>query len=280
LDVGSWCDEVLRIDLHIHSTASDGSLSPAGVVDAALAGGLHIIAIADHDTIGGIVPAQQAAEGRVHVIPALELSTHHAGTELHMLGYYVNPHDAALQRFGSRAANRREERMRDMIDRLVHVGVHVEFADVLAAAGPKPESIGRPHLARALVQRGYVTTVSDAFDRFIGDDGPAFVATQLLTPVQAIELIQAAGGVAVWAHPRSDMLERLLPQLVEQGINGLECYRPRVPPAEADRIAALAARHGLVVTGGSDWHGDWHGPLGGFAVERDDVAAFLEIGGI
>jgi 3',5'-nucleoside bisphosphate phosphatase len=270
----------LRIDLHIHSTASDGSLSPAGVVSSARAGGLHVIALADHDTIAGVVPAQDAAEGSVHVIPALELSTYHDGGELHMLGYYVDPREPTLQRFGSRAANRREERMRDMIDRLERVGIHVEYADVLAAAGPKPESIGRPHLARALLQRGYVSTMSDAFDRYIGDDGPAFVATRLLTPGEAIELIHAAGGVAVWAHPRTDMLEPMLPALVDQGLNGLECYRPRVTPSEADRIADLATRHGLVVTGGSDWHGDWHGPLGTFAVERDDVAAFLEIGGI
>jgi 3',5'-nucleoside bisphosphate phosphatase len=277
---GSWCVDILRIDLHIHSTASDGSLSPAAVVSAARAGGLHIIALADHDTIAGVVPAQQAAEGSVHVIPALELSTYHDGGELHMLGYFVDPHNPTLQRFGSRASNRREERMRDMIDRLDQVGVHVEYADVLAAAGPKPDSIGRPHLARALVQRGYVTTVSDAFDRYIGDDGPAFVATRLLTPGEAIELIQAAGGIAVWAHPRSDVLEPLLPALVEQGLDGIECFRPRVPPSEADRIASLALRNGLVVTGGSDWHGDWHGSLGSFAVAREEVAAFLEIGGI
>lgn len=270
----------MRIDLHIHSTASDGSLSPGAVVQAARTGGLHIIALADHDTVAGVATAQQAAEGSLHVIPALELSTHHDGGELHMLGYYVDPVNPALARFGSRASSRREERMRDMIDRLDAVGVHVDYADVLAAAGPRPESIGRPHLARALVQRGYVATMSDAFDRYIGDDGPAFVSTRLLSPADAIELIHAAGGIAVWAHPRSDLLEPMLPALVEQGLDGVECYRPRVGPSEAERIAQLAARHNLLITGGSDWHGDWHGPLGGFAVDREDVAAFLEVGGI
>jgi 3',5'-nucleoside bisphosphate phosphatase len=271
----------LRIDLHIHSTASDGSLSPAGVVAAARAGGLHVIALADHDTVGGVTAAQQAAEGTLHVIPAVELSTHHeTSAELHMLGYFVDPLDPTLTRFGTRASARREERMRDMIDRLDGVGVRVNYADVLAAAGPKPESIGRPHLARALVQRGYAATMSDAFDRYIGDDGPAFVATRLLTPAEAIELIHAAGGIAVWAHPRSDMLEPWLPALVEQGLNGLECFRPRATPADTERVAALAARHDLILTGGSDWHGEWHGPLGSFFVERDDVAAFLEVGGI
>jgi 3',5'-nucleoside bisphosphate phosphatase len=270
----------LRIDLHIHSTASDGSLSPAAVVTAARAGRLHVIAVADHDTVGGVREAQAAATGSVHVIPALEISTYHGGSELHMLGYFIDPQNPTLLRFGERAAGRREERMRDMIDRLGGVGIHVAWADVLAAAGSRPDSIGRPHLARALVQRGFVPTVAEAFDRYIGDHGPAFVPTRLVTPAQAIELIHAVGGVAVWAHPRPDLLEAELPEFTAAGLDGIECYRPRLSSPEADRLAAIATRHGLFVTGGSDWHGDWHGPLGDFAVERDDVAAFLEIGGI
>lgn len=270
----------LRIDLHIHSTASDGSLTPGAVVSAARAGNLQVMAIADHDTVAGVFPAQQAAAGTVHVVPAVELSTHHPGGELHMLGYGIDPVHPLLLDFGARAANRREERMREMIERLDRVGVHVGWADVLAAAGPRPESLGRPHLARAMVQRGYVGTMSDAFDRYIGDDGPAFVPTLLLTPPAAIELIHATGGVAVWAHPRFDALDLELAGLVASGLDGLECYRPRVVGADAQRIADLAARHSLFITGGSDWHGDWHGPLGDFAVEREDVAAFLEVMGI
>jgi 3',5'-nucleoside bisphosphate phosphatase len=270
----------LRIDLHIHSTASDGSLSPADVVRAAHAGRLHVIALADHDTIAGVLPAQTAATGTVHVIPALELSTNHRGAELHMLGYYVDPQHPALLSFNQRAGERRVERMHDMIDRLRNVGIHVSYDDVLAAAGPRPASIGRPHLARALLQRGYILTVAEAFDRFIGDDGPAFVPTRLITPAEAIALVHSAGGVAVWAHPRYDVLEPELPPMIEAGLDGVECYRPRVNSAEAERIAGVAERNRLFVTGGSDWHGDWHGPLGDFAVERDDVAAFLEIGGI
>jgi 3',5'-nucleoside bisphosphate phosphatase len=270
----------LRIDLHIHSTASDGSLSPGAVVAAAQAGRLDIIAVADHDTVGGVLEAQTAARGRLHVIPAIELSTDNAGAELHMLGYYVDPLHPQLVAFGERAAHRREERMHDMIERLATAGVHVDFADVLAAAGQRTESIGRPHLARALVQRGYVETVSAAFDRFIGDHGPAFVATRLITPPDAIALIHAAGGVAVWAHPRPDTLTGALPRMREWGLDGVECYRPRVPASDAAATAKLVTRQGLFATGGSDWHGEWHGPLGDFALDRDDVAAFLEIGGI
>lgn len=270
----------MRIDLHIHSTASDGSVTPAGVATAARAGGLHIIALADHDTVGGVLAAQAAGEGAVHVIPALELSTFHEGAELHMLGYYVDPLNPTLVSFGERAANRREARMRDMLERLAHLGMHVAFDDVLAAAGPRPESIGRPHLARAMVQRGYVSTIPDAFDRFIGDDGPAFVATRLINPAEAIELIHGAGGVAVWAHPRPDALATDLVRMIDWGLDGIECYRPRNTGAEIQYLEGTAQQHGLLVTGGSDWHGDWHGPLGTWSVDREEIAAFLEVGGI
>jgi 3',5'-nucleoside bisphosphate phosphatase len=270
----------LRIDLHIHSTASDGSLSPGAVVNAARAGGLDIIALADHDTIAGVPAAQVAAAGGVHVIPALELSTREAGAELHMLGYYIDLQEPSLVAFSERASGRREERMHDMIALLAKLGIHVTFAEVLVAAGARPDSIGRPHLARALVQKGYASGVADVFDRYIGDDGPAFVPTALITPGDAIDLIHGAGGVAVWAHPRPDALTAGLRTLADRGMDGVECYRPRNTAAEAEHIARTAAAHGLFVTGGSDWHGDWHGPLGDFAVDRDDVAAFLDAGGI
>jgi 3',5'-nucleoside bisphosphate phosphatase len=270
----------LKIDLHIHSTASDGSLPPAGVVHAARAGGLHIIALADHDTVGGVAPAQQAAYGFLHVIPALELSTNHNGAELHMLGYFIDLANAALVQYGERASAARALRMHEMIERLDAVGVHIAFDEVLAAAGPRPHSLGRPHLARAMLHRGYVTNVSDAFDRFIGDDCPAFVPTRLIAPAEAIELIHAATGVAVWAHPRTDQLTADLSRFVEWGLDGVECYRPRVAHADAERMVALARNAGLLVTGGSDWHGEWQGRLGEFALERDDVGAFLDAGGI
>ncbi|HSJ32319.1 MAG TPA: PHP domain-containing protein [Longimicrobiales bacterium] len=270
----------MRIDLHIHSTASDGSLPPTAVVDAARLGGLHIIALADHDTIGAVDAARAAGAGSVHVIPAIEISTTRSGTELHMLGYYVDTKYPALVAYGERASGAREVRMRDMVQRLNTAGIHVAYDDVLAAAGPRPESIGRPHLARALVKRGYAHSVSEAFDRLIGDHAAAFVPTRLMSPPEAIDLIHAAGGVAVWAHPRLDLLEPDLPQMIEWGLDGVECYRPRVMHADAERIASVAARSGLFVTGGSDWHGEWQGRLGDFAVERDDITEFLEIGGI
>src|SRR5690606_2514268 len=151
--------------------------------------------------------------------------------------------------------------------RLQELGINVTFDDVLAAAGPRPDSLGRPHLARALFQRGFVSTVSEAFDRYIGDQGPAFVPTALITPFEAIDLIHGAGGVAVWAHPRADMLPVALPALREHGLDGIECYRPRLTHGDIERIERVAQGAGMFVTGGSDWHGEWQGRLGDFAVD-------------
>jgi 3',5'-nucleoside bisphosphate phosphatase len=156
--------------------------------------------------------------------------------------------------------------------------VHVAYEDVLAAAGPAPDSIGRPAPGPRLVQRGYVATVADAFDRFIGDDGPAFVPTRLINARRGHRADPRRRRRRRLGASAVDLLEPELPRMVEWGLDGVECYRPRnVPTPTGSRTAA---RHGLLVTGGSDWHGDWHGPLGDFAVERDDVAAFLEVGGI
>lgn len=272
--------EFLRIDLHIHSNASDGGLSPVAVVEAARAGGLDVIALADHDTVAGVEAAQAAARGLLHVIPALEVSTSHDGSEIHVLGYFVKVRHPALQQYGERAALTREARMREMIELLGRRGVTVTLDEVLTAGTARPRSLGRPHLARALVQRGIVGSVSEAFDRYIGDDGPAFVPTRLISPAEAIELIHAAGGIAVWAHPRPDQVAEKLPQFIAWGLDGVECYRPRVHPVDAERLADAAHRDQLLVTGGSDWHGEWQGRLGDFAIDRDEVAAFLDAGGI
>lgn len=270
----------MRIDLHMHSTASDGAFAPAEVVRAAAAGGLHVIALADHDTTAGVAPALAAARGQLHVIPALEVSTTLEGVEHHVLGYYVDVTHPRILSFGDVASSRRRERMRGMIGRLEGLGVSVPFEEVAAAAGPDARAVGRPHLARALVERGYANSFADAFDRYIGDHGPAYLPTNLLTPADAIALIHEAGGVAIWAHPRPDALTRLLPQFLEWGLDGIECFRPRLSPAETAVVEGAARAHDLLVTGGSDWHGEWHGRLGTFAVSADDVAAFLARGGI
>lgn len=270
----------MRIDLHLHSTASDGSLTPAALAHAAARGGLDVIALADHDTVAGIDEASRAAAGAVHVIPAIEISaTHHAG-ELHVLGYFVDPSHPALIEYSGEAVRARRIRMHGMLERLERLGVHVEYEEVAAVAGPDGDAIGRPHLARALIQRGYVQSFSDAFDRYIGDRAPAFLPTELLPPAAAIDLIHGAGGVAVWAHPRASLFKREIRRFARWGLDGVECFRPRCPPEECLALEATTRTLGLLVTGGSDWHGEWHGRLGEFSMSREEVGAFLCHGGI
>lgn len=270
----------MRIDLHLHSTASDGALSPGALVRAAEAGGLDIIAITDHDTTGGVAAARAAQSTRVHVIAGIEVSTSLDANEVHVLGYFVDPTHPRLVEYSGRAATWRRERMRQMIGRLDEIGVRIAYDDVLAVAGVSAESLGRPHLARALMQRGYVQSHAEAFDRYIGNGAPAFLPAQLLDPQGAIDLIHDAGGIAVWAHPRPDRFEPDLPRLIALGLDGVECFRPRVTASDALRMESVARQAGLLVTGGSDWHGEWHGRLGDYAVGREEVGALLDRGGI
>ena len=270
----------MRIDLHLHTTASDGSLSPGALVQAARVGGLDIIAVTDHDTTAGLNAAVEAGAGTVHVIPGIELSTAYDVGEIHVLGYFIDAESPRLAAYAHTASDHRRDRMHRMIGRLGEIGVNVRYEEVLAAAGTEPESLGRPHLAKALVQRGYVSTFSEAFDRYIGNDGPAFFPAQILTPAEAISIIHEAGGLAVWAHPRPDIFLRSIEEFHALGLDGVECFRPRATPTESAQIEARTRELGMLTTGGSDWHGSWHGPLGSFCVTRDDVGAFLERGGI
>jgi 3',5'-nucleoside bisphosphate phosphatase len=269
-----------RIDLHLHTTASDGGLAPRELVQAARAGRLDIIAVADHDTTAGVpdAVAEAGAAGDVRVVPALEVSSTMAGQDLHVLGYFIDVGHPALERYAATAAGRRRERLLQMAERLRGLGLPVGDEDVataIAATG----SPGRPHLARILVERGWVRSHGEAFERYLGDGGPAFIPVELLTPGEAIALIRDAGGVAVWAHPPPAALERELPRMVSWGLGGLECFRPRALPEERSRLLAAARAHGLVASGGSDWHGVWQGALGDFAVGEADVKALLAFGG-
>jgi 3',5'-nucleoside bisphosphate phosphatase len=270
----------MRIDLHIHSTASDGAHGPREIVARARGAGLHVIALADHDTTAGVPEALAVAGTHVQVIPALEISAAHAGRDLHVLGYFVDLAAPALVRYVERARGVRQERMREMIGRLATLDVVVDFDEVMAEAGPDAESLARPHLARVLMAAGHVATVSEAFDRYIGDEGPAFVPARMLDVAGAIRLIHEAGGLAVWAHPPTALVDMALPAFVEAGLDGVECYRPRLQEAELHRLLQRARRHGLVVTGGSDWHGEWQGDLGSFYLQSDQVREFLERGGL
>ena len=271
----------MRLDLHIHTTASDGAWSPAAVARGA-AGRLDVIAITDHDTLAGLEGARSGAAGLpLHVIPAVELSSTYRGRDIHVLGYFVDPDAPALKAHQAHAESARERRMAEMIDRLRDQGVHVQMEAVLAVAGPERASIGRPHLARALVEAGHAVSVPDAFDRLIGDGHAAFVPTAILDPAGAVEVVKSAGGIAVWAHPPTDLIDPLLRGLVRAGLRGLEVYRPRLDAQAMGHLERTARSAGLVVTGGSDWHTpDAGSALGDFHVTGDELARFLEEGGM
>lgn len=247
-----------------------------------MAGGLDVIALADHDTTAGVGPAQEAAAGKsLQVIPAIEVSSTWQGREVHVLGYFVDPQAPGLVAHGRRALTVREERMRRMVERLAAQGIGVTFDEVEAAAGPDRVNIGRPHLAKALVKGGHATSVPDAFNTLIGDQHPAFVPTELLGPVDAVALIAASGGIPVWAHPPGDLLDALLPVLLREGLRGLEVYRPNNSRSDVVRLEGICRTAGLLLTGGSDWHTPDYGvPLGAFHVTGDEVEKLLAAGGM
>jgi 3',5'-nucleoside bisphosphate phosphatase len=269
----------MHLDLHLHSTASDGRSSPAGVVEAAIAGSLDVIALTDHDTVAGLEDAFDAAQGRsIDVIPAIEVSSSEHGSELHILGYFVDPASSGMRRHGERAGTGRASRLEAMVERLRRQGIEVSFDAVLEQAGDDVASLGRPHLARELERAGYVDSVPEAFDRYIGNEHPAYIPVQLLNPGEAIALIRESGGIPVWAHPPMWGFEERLVELVKLGLRGVEVYRPRNSPRWMRQLLRGAADSGLLVSGGSDWHGPDDGTLGDFRVTSDEVQGLLDAG--
>lgn len=254
----------MRIDLHLHTTASDGQYSPEAIVQSARRLALDVIAITDHDTIDGIAPAQAEAQRAgalppIRVLPGIELSAEDEAGDVHMLGYCFDPESTVLRDRLVDFRSRRYSRGQMIVEKLAALGMPLSWEQVLAhaTAGDVTGSIGRPHIARALVDAGYVDSVRMAFDRYLHNGGPAYVARARLTPEEAVELIHAAGGVAVLAHPGllADplaMVERLVPV----GLDGVEVMHPKNPVTVRLNVLALASRYDLIVTGGSDFHGD------------------------
>lgn len=270
----------MRADLHLHTTVSDGLVSPSELVRRAVEGGLALISVTDHDTAAGVREAQRAAEDTpLTVLAGAELSSSENGRELHILGYGLNPEAPELQTHHEAATERRRERMAEMLERLaLAADIHLDMGDVEAAADEQTCMIGRPHLAEALVAAGHADDVSHAFDTLIGDGHAAFVPTNLGSPAEAIEVIRQAGGIAVWAHPPMSLLDEMVEPLQEAGLRGLEAYRPAWSPRRIRKVAQVAEAHGLVLTGGSDWHGrPEHGAPGDFWVRWGQIRPFLEL---
>jgi predicted metal-dependent phosphoesterase TrpH len=264
----------MRIDLHTHTTASDGILAPESLVDEAKARGVGLLAVADHDTTAAVDAAIEAGRrAGVEVWPAVELSCDVPDGEVHILGYFIDHRLAWMQQLLGRLQDGRERRAERMVERLAALGAPIPLARVKALADGG--AIGRPHVARALLEAGHVKSVSEAFDQFIGRHGPAYVERVKMTPVQAVGVIRAAGGLAVLAHPGWGFQDATLPDLVAGGLDGIEVYYPDHAPHQVEHYAALAARCGLLVTGGTDFHGSGLAtrvPLGSQYVPESIVA--------
>ncbi len=245
-----------KIDLHIHSTASDGRLSPAEVVRKSAGAGLTVIALADHDTVDGVVPALEAAKTfpRLKVIPGVEISTNVPTGEVHVLGYFIDYTHPELEATLRGMRNSRQQRAQGMIAKLKKLGLAIEWERVKEIAGSG--SIGRPHLAQAMLEKGYIASIKEAFTKYIAWGGPAYVEREKMTPVEAVALILQANGLPVLAHPLTiNDPEAMVIELKASGLVGIEAYYDSSTAEEINRVVSLAKRHGLIATGGSDYHG-------------------------
>ncbi|MDI6815305.1 MAG: PHP domain-containing protein [Dehalococcoidales bacterium] len=245
-----------RVDLHIHSTASDGRFSPEAIVHKSAERGLTIIAIADHDSVDGIVPALVAAKAfpQLRVIPCVEISTDVPHGEVHVLGYFIDYTSHELKAALMRLRNSRRERAQGMIAKLRNLGIHIDWHRVQEIAGSG--SIGRPHIAQAMLEKGYITSFKEAFTKYLNQGGPAYVKWEKMTPVEAVELILRANGLPVLAHPLTiNDPEMMIVELKAAGLIGIEAYYDGYSGNEISRLVSLASRHNLIATGGSDYHG-------------------------
>lgn len=245
-----------KVDLHLHSSVSDGVLSPAGVVERAAELGLTVISLTDHDNVDGIAPALKAANKypSLVVIPGIEINTDTPAGEVHVLGYYIDHTNPEFLTALKKMRESRLKRAQKMIENLSTLGMPVEWERVKELSGKG--SVGRPHIARALLEKGYIETIKEAFEKYIGFGGPAYVPRKKMTPAEAIELITGAEGLAVLAHPLGiPNLDTLLKKLVRAGLIGLEVYYKDYSSEDRKRLASLADRYGLIATGGTDYHG-------------------------
>ncbi len=245
-----------KVDLHIHSTASDGRLSPAEVVGKSVAAGLTVIALADHDTVDSIVPALEAAKTfpRLEVIPAVEISTDVPRGDVHILGYFIDYTHPELTATLASLRSSRRERARAMIVKLKRLGIQIEWQRVQQIAGSS--TIGRPHIAQAMLEKGYISSIREAFTKYISWDGPAYVTRQKITPVEAVALIIKANGLPVLGHPSYvHDLDMMITELKAAGLVGMEVYYKDYTEEERNGLGRLARKHNLIATGGSDYHG-------------------------
>ncbi len=264
-----------KIDLHSHSRASDGEFPPDEVAVRAHAAGLAVWSLCDHDTVAGLEDARDAAERHgMRFVPGIELSAFLRGHEIHLLGHFVDPEHPALERFEDFLAVHRRGRIGKIVERLATLGVHLRLADIERWSGGK--TLGRPHVARAILETGVVASVKEAFDRFLGDGKPAYVGRFRLEAGDAVELVRGAGGTTTVAHPGVSRIgRRELERLRAVGVVGVEVNHVEHDPGMRARLLRMATKLDLVPTAGSDYHGETVAPdrhLGDVTMTEEDLA--------
>jgi predicted metal-dependent phosphoesterase TrpH len=250
----------MAVDLHTHSSYSDGSDHPADIVEGAVAAGLTALSLSDHDTFEGIAEAESAANGRIAFVPGVELSVDWQGRAMHLLAYWAGPDPSPLGDGLQVVRDSRVTRNVEIVEALRSMGVPIELDDVLAEAGHGV--VGRPHIAAVLMRMGVVESVADAFDRYLANGRPAYRPRRRLTVADAVRLAGESGGVTVVAHPHTvaddaDDFRSTFGEIAALGIDGVECHYPEYPPGLRRDLAAWADELGLVPSGGSDYHGTY-----------------------
>jgi 3',5'-nucleoside bisphosphate phosphatase len=272
---------VSQVDLHTHSNASDGKLSPEGIVRMAAVSGLKYLALTDHDSVAGIPAAIKTAKEfpALTFIPGVEISTEVQDGEVHVLGYYIDFTNSEFGKALERFRESRQGRAKGMIAKLAKLGINIDWARVQELAGDGV--IGRPHVARAMLEKGYITSFEEAFDKYLGHGGPAYVERDKMTPAEAVELILNARGLPVLAHPFTvKEPEKQVKELKPAGLVGLEAYYKDASPDDVKAMIRVAERNGLITTGGSDYHGSGENnevKLGGVNVPLKAAEKLIEL---
>ena len=265
------------VDLHSHTTASDGTLAPRELVQLAARHGVRVLAVTDHDSTSGVREAIDEARSlaSLEIVPGLEINCDVPGAEIHVLGYCVDWEAPWFQEFLGAQREERRQRVYRIAERLAELGMPIEPDAVFALV--KEGSAGRPHVAQAMVDRGYVKSIREAFDRYLSLNGPANVPRRRLTPAEAVRIIRRARGVPVLAHPGLANRDELIPELVDAGLLGIEAFYPEHSSGQITMYREMCARLGLVATGGSDFHGPRVGGVKHPGVQPVPESAWAEL---
>lgn len=276
-------------DLHVHSTASDGQCTPQQVLSLAQKAGLKAISLCDHDTLSGYMELTRQYKAMtdgtvmafgIEVIPGIEINSEWQGRELHILGYFINPDNREFLRLLAQLRESRLRRLNQILERLANLDISIDISRVLEIA--QGESVGRPHVAQALVEEGYANNIREAFELYLGIGKPGYAARSHLNPVESIKAVRRAGGVAVWAHPGTARADNLLGELIEAGLQGLEVCHPEHEHHIQQKYKGIAADNRLIATGGSDFHSltaSEGSMIGSYGVPYDSVRLMKVLSG-